>query len=339
MFRSKPKTASEWMVRVSSGRLSGRDQRDLESWLAQRPENRNEFEKSRRLWGLAAQLHDSPMARSLLEGDTPSTGSRGWLAGSTWNRYLVSGAAAAAVILVSVLAYPQIAHFLSSSPITADRAATARGEVANYTLPDGSTLTLDAASAVRIAYSDKQRVVYLSGGEGFFDVKHNPARPFVVVAGKKRVTVAGTKFNVDYFPGESNMEVAVVEGLVNVTFPTPEARYKTMPVKQNEVVRFPANGTAVRRPISAVRASAWREGELYFDDTQLGEFLAGVNRHLQKPLVVSDPEMVKRTVTGKFRAGDLNAVLLSLNDLYGLKGKELSDKWLLVEDSKISRPN
>lgn len=339
MFRSKPKTAAEWMVRISAGRLSGRDQRDLEKWLAQKPENRRELEKSRRLWGLATQLHDSPTARSLLERDEISNEPKGWLAGRTLNRYALPTAVAAVAALVSVVALPRIEQFLASSRIAADGVATGRGEIANYTLPDGSTLTLEAASAVRIAFNDKQRVVYLSRGEGFFDVKHNPDRPFIVVAGRKRVVVAGTKFNVDFFPKESDMEVAVVEGLVNVTFPTPNAGYRTMPIKQNEVVRFPASGSTVRRPISAARASAWREGKLYFDDAQLSEVLASVNRHFQKPLVVSNAEMGRKTVTGMFRAGDLNAVLVSLNDLYGLKGKELADKWLLVQDPKTPQPN
>ncbi len=187
MFRSKPKTAAEWMVRISSGKLSGRDRRDLEKWLAQKPENKKELERSRQLWSLSAQLHNSPTARSLLERDEVSKVSKGWLAGSTLNRYFVPAAAAAAVILVSFLILPQIERFLSSSRIAADRATTAHGEIANYTLPDGSTLTLAAASTVRIAFNDKQRIVYLSGGEGFFDVKHNPDRPFIVVAGKKRV--------------------------------------------------------------------------------------------------------------------------------------------------------
>jgi transmembrane sensor len=133
--------------------------------------------------------------------------------------------------------------------------------------------------------------------------------------------------------------VAVVEGLVNVTFPTSSAVNKTVPIKQNEVVLFPADGSTVRRPISASHASAWREGKLYFDGAQLSEVLASVNRHLQKPLVVSNPEIGKRTVTGVFQAGDLNAVLMSLNDLYGLKGRELADKWLLVQDPKVSPPN
>jgi len=336
MLRSKPKTAAEWMVRISAGQLSGTDQRDLDQWLEQKPENKAELEKSRQLWRLSAQLRDSPMAQALLERDDLAEHPKVWRGAGALHRYALP-IAAAAVILVALVALPQIERFFSRN--SADAITTARGEIGNYTLPDGSTLTLDAATSVRIAFSDKERVVYLDRGEGFFDVKHNPARPFIVVAGNKRVVVAGTKFNVDYFPKERDMEVAVVEGLVNVTFPTPHAGNSIMPIKQKEVVQFPANGSTIRRPISAAHASAWREGKLYFDDAQLGEVLASVNRHLEKPIVVSNPEMGRRTVTGMFKAGDRNAVLLSLNDLYGLKGKELADRWLLVQDSKASQPN
>lgn len=340
MFRSKPKTAAEWMVRISAGELSGPDARDLETWLAQKPENRRDLEQSRKLWSLSAQLRDSPTARALLQGGQAGKNSEGWAVGSSRNRYLAAAAAAAAVILVAFLALPRIEEFLSLSRIAADGGATtARGQIANYTLPDGSTLTLGAASSARVAFNDRQRIVYLDKGEGFFDVKHNRDRPFIVVAGQKRVVVTGTKFNIDYFPKNSAMEVAVVEGLVNVTFPAANAGQKTMPIKQDEVIRFPANGSVDRRPMSAARAAAWREGKLYFDDAELSEVLAGANRYFPKPVMVSNPDMGKRTVTGMFRAGDLNAVLASLNDLYGLKAKELADRWLLVQDSKASRPD
>jgi transmembrane sensor len=340
MFRSTPKTAAEWMVRISSGELSGRDGRALEKWLALKPENRSDLERSRKLWSLSAELRNSSRARSLLQSDQAANTSKGGPVNGSLSRYLVPAAAAAAVILAAFLTLPQIGQILPTSRIAADGGATtARGEIANYTLPDGSTLTLGAASSARIAFNDKQRIIYLNKGEGFFDVKHNPDRPFIVVAGKKRVIVTGTKFNVDYFPRNSAMEVAVVEGLVNVSFPAQNAGQKTMPIKQNEVVRFPANGSVVRRPTSAARVAAWREGKLYFDDAELSEVLAGANRYFPKPVMVSSPEMGKRTVTGMFRAGDLTAVLTSLNDLYGLKGKELSDRWVLIQDSKVSRPN
>jgi transmembrane sensor len=340
MFSDKPKNAAEWMVRISAGKLSDQDQRSLEIWLAQKPENKAALEKARQLWSLSAQLRNSATARSLLASAESPSPSQRVFTHRTFGRYLATAAAAAAAIVVIFSGLPRIEQFLSSPKVLRNGgAATSRGENANYTLADGSRLTLSAATTVRIAFNDKERIVFLTGGEGFFDVKHNPDRPFIVIAGKRRVVVAGTKFNVDYLPDQSDMAVAVVEGLVNVTYPTARAGNQTIPIKQDAVIQFPANGSAVRRPISPARASAWREGKLYFDDAPLSEVLASVNRYSSKPLMVSNPEMQKLTVTGMFRAGDLKAVLMSLNDLYGVKSKELADRWLLTPDSNPASPN
>lgn len=338
MFRSIPKTATEWMVRISSGELSGRDRRNLEKWLAQKPENQRDLEKSRQLWSLSAQLRSSPTARSLLDRDEAVEGSRTRPGSRFAIQYLVPTAAIAVALVAAVLLRPQITQLLSAPRTVMQEAATARGQVGSYTLPDGSTLTLGAASSVRIAFNDKERVVYLSGGEGFFDVRHTPDRPFIVVAGQKRVVVTGTKFNVDFLPKENTIEVAVVEGLVNVTSPSVSAGSKTRPVKQNEVYQFSSDGSAVRRPISAAHASAWREGKLYFDNVRLSEVLANLNRYSAKPVMIGNADMGKLTVTGMFPAGDLHAVLVSLNALYGLKGVEHEDRWVLLPDANASPP-
>lgn len=247
----------------------------------------------------------------------------------------------AVLAVMALIAAPQIERLLFGSRLSNDDAArTALNQITTYTLPDDSTLTLAAASSVRVSFTKQERVVFLDDGEGFFDVKHIPGRPFIVVTGNKRVRVTGTQFNVDYYSANHSMEVAVVEGQINIISNkrTREGNDVT-PVGTNEVFLFPASGTAVRQPLSAEHASAWRMRKLYFDDATLTDVLAGVNRYLQKPLVASSPEIERLTLSGMFRAGDIKAVLLSLNDLYGLKGREVHDKWLLVQGHQPPQAN
>lgn len=207
-------------------------------------------------------------------------------------------------------------------------------------MPDDSVLTLAAASSVRISFTRKQRLVFLDRGEGFFDVRHIPGRPFIVTTGNKRVVVTGTKFNVDYHQSERAIEVAVIEGRINVISHKQEHGKKDVTsVGTHEVFLFPASGSAIREPLSAEHACAWRMRKLYFDDATLKDVLSSVNRYFQKPLVVRDPQMEKLTISGMFQAGDIKSVLLSLNDLYGLKGYETRDKWLLVQDKQPVRYN
>src|SRR6185437_2549591 len=63
-------------------------------------------------------------------------------------------------------------------------------------LADGSQISLDADTAVSVVYSDTERRVQLENGKAYFEVKHNPGWPFVVVAGAHQITDIGTAFMV-----------------------------------------------------------------------------------------------------------------------------------------------
>src|SRR5690606_5004009 len=59
------------------------------------------------------------------------------------------------------------------------------------------------------------REVHLEG-EGFFDIKHDPTRPFVVTSGNLTTTVLGTAFNIRALPNDDRIVVTVIRGKVQV---------------------------------------------------------------------------------------------------------------------------
>jgi len=342
MFRARPKTAAEWVARLSAGPISARDKHSLARWVAGRPDRLRELESSSLLWKISGALDGSPIARSYLEQDmglekAPS----GRLQNKAFSHVFILPALAAVLAVLALVTVPQIEKLLSGARLSNGRIAhTSLNQIATYTLPDGSVLTLAAASSLRVSFTKQERVVFLDDGEGFFDVKHIPGRPFIVVTGNKRVQVTGTQFNVDYYSASHSMEVAVVAGQINVISSRQAHDTNTVtPVGTNEVFLFPANGSAVRQPLSAEHASAWRRRKLYFDDATLTDVLASINRYSKKPLVADSPEMAQLRLSGMFDAGDVKSVLLSLNDLYGLKGQETRDKWLLVQGHQPSQAN
>jgi transmembrane sensor len=342
MFRARPKTAAEWFVRLSAGPISAGDKRALARWLAGKPDRLREFENINLLWRISGSLDGSQIARSYLANDIslkekPTSRSR---KKALRHVYIPSALAAALAVLVAI-GMPQIEKMLYGPWLSNGRTAhTTLNQITTYKLPDGSVLTLAAASSVRVSFTKKERVIFLDDGEGFFDVKHIPGHPFIVVTGNKRVQVTGTQFNVDYYSARHSMEVAVVAGRINVISSGPAHDMGgATSVGASEVFLFPANGSAVRRPLSAEHASAWRRRKLYFDDATLADVLAGVNRYSKKPLVAGSPEIAQLTLSGMFDAGDVKSVLLSLNDLYGLKGRETQDAWLLVQDHQPTRAN
>ena len=86
-------------------------------------------------------------------------------------------------------------------------------------LPDGSKLWLNAGSKVQYAaaFANDKRELTLSG-EAYFDVKHDPAHPFIIHTGRLDVKVLGTSFNIKAYPGDSLTETTLIRGKVEVDF-------------------------------------------------------------------------------------------------------------------------
>ncbi len=72
--------------------------------------------------------------------------------------------------------------------------STTIGGRETLTLDDGSQIELNTNTSVRVAYGANQRNVWLDKGEAYFRITHDPAHPFMVTLGDKRVTDLGTKF-------------------------------------------------------------------------------------------------------------------------------------------------
>jgi ferric-dicitrate binding protein FerR (iron transport regulator) len=83
-------------------------------------------------------------------------------------------------------------------------------------LPDSSVVILHAGSQLQVdttGFNKEGRHVTLTG-EAYFDIAHNPARPFVIKVNNLTVTVLGTAFNIKQV-GDS-VAVTVTRGKVQV---------------------------------------------------------------------------------------------------------------------------
>lgn len=327
---SFPSTASGWVVRLRSRRLSHEEQHHLNNWLAGDERRRRELEEAQATWQLATQLRTDPAARAHLLHDAERTFQfRRWLRTTPFGSTAVISrlaAAAAAVVLVfssrEVTQIPQLENY--------GHAETTIGRIESYALPDSSEIMLAADSEMTVAFSQSIRETTLNRGEVFFDVRHENDRPFLIKAGSHQVLVTGTKFNVDYDATLDAIEVAVVEGAVNVGLqPGSLSRPGVEKVAAGQVILFTASGEIVVRNIKATQASAWRSHILYFDRTSLREVLREVNRYAPKPLVFTATDLEPLTLTGEFDAGDIAGVLFSLREIHEIDAFESTDHWAL----------
>jgi transmembrane sensor len=191
------------------------------------------------------------------------------------------------------------------------------GEVRRISLEDGSTVLLNTASEVMVAFSKRQRNVRLIHGEALFEVAHDKTRPFVVAADDTTIRAVGTAFAVRL--DSAQVDVTVTEGVVEVanSVVKPTTGAAGSPASARNPNRVSANERVViasaRSPqISAIapaeadRHLAWREGLVSFDGESLRAAVAEINRHNRRQIVIDDSALAEKPIVGVFRTTDLD---------------------------------
>jgi transmembrane sensor len=180
--------------------------------------------------------------------------------------------------------------------------STAVGGHETVSFADGSRIELNTNTSLRTRMTTKERIVWLERGEAFFQVRHDPAHPFIVYAGNHRVTDLGTKFTVRRDSGR--LEVAVVQGRVRFDG---AAQKKPALLTPGDVAVATANSLSVTRESTKDLTNnlGWRSGLLVFRHATLAQAAAEFNRYNRVKLVVPDPQTAALKIYGVFRTGSI----------------------------------
>lgn len=290
--------AAEWAVRTDHAPLGPEEEAALDAWMAEDVRHFGAYARAcavlaqaRRAKALGPGFDSAADAISTLPEEAPAVSRR---------RALMIGgsaAAAAAVGFAGGLAWLGWGETVQ----------TRRGEIRLVPLADGSTMTLNTASRVEIAYDDSRRLVRLIEGEALFDVAKDKARPFVVEAGHTSVRALGTSFTVRRTEGQS-VKVLVREGVVAVSGPAVRAQVPVQLPANTKAELAPAALEPVRTasvsPAEVTRALAWREGMLAFEDLPLEQAVAEFARYSNTRITIADPAVAQETITGLFAANN-----------------------------------
>jgi transmembrane sensor len=183
-------------------------------------------------------------------------------------------------------------------------------------LGDGSTVELNTDTSLRVAVNSDRRIVWLDKGEAYFQIRHDPVRPFIVMAGNRRVTDLGTKFVVRREP--NRLQVAVVEGRVWLDATAGKSQSALVSADQSAIATADAISVIRKPEAKLANRLGWRHGVLVFDNTTLAEAAAEFNRYNQRKLVVSDSVAAAQTIGGTFPKNDVHAFTRVTHEILGL---------------------
>jgi len=307
--RSIREAAAEWAVLLADDALDDGQQQALQQWLQADARHAEALAFARRTWAALGSLPaDKPLRRRALPvAPELARHPRRHARLRRW------GAAACLALLLGGLGLTQSERLLL--PLLADH-RTASGEVRSLTLADGSEVTLDSASAIRLDYSAGQRRIELLAGAAIFQVAPQADRPFVVEAAGGSTQALGTRFVVQREAGAGAL-VGVLEHAVQVTAADQQRR-----LQEGDSLRYDAAGLhdAV---LDLQRVTSWQRGLLVFDRQPLGQVIEQLNRYRPGYILIGSDAIAQREVSGVFRLDGLDDALATLTREMQLQHREL----------------
>lgn len=177
--------------------------------------------------------------------------------------------------------------------------SSALGQLETIALADGSSVTLDAASRIKVSWHLRTRQVELLSGQVLFDVAKAQYRPFLTLAGDTRITVLGTRYSVHR--QQQDVHVAVAEGAVSV-----RSGRSHVQLGGGSQVRVSDGQLGAVAVVDGSTVSGWAKGRLVFDRTPLAEVLDALRRHKGIRIQLTDPTLAALPVSGSYYSNQLD---------------------------------
>ncbi len=284
--------AAEWVIRLGGPPLTSDEKRAFDTWRSASPEHDAAYSRASALWS---------------DLDVGTRQKR-----ATRRRNATIGATIGVIGLVFLFTQGDL-EWLGLDRWRADY-TTATGEIRTVSLPDGSTAQLDSHTALAIHYGAAERRIVLIDGDAWFRVAPLDAmehRPFVVEASHGTSTALGTQFMVEREP--DSVRTTVTEHSVRVVTRTPDGLTHSVVVGVGRSVRYRRDGSLQTLQAAPVEAmTAWRSGQLVFDNAALSDVIARLNRYRRGRIMLMGARLRDRRVSGVFSCSDIDGAVFSI---------------------------
>jgi transmembrane sensor len=198
-----------------------------------------------------------------------------------------------------------------SSPLTIDHSPLTNtlnvprgGGLVPLTLTDGTRVWMNTASVLKYpaAFTGNERIVELTG-EAYFEVAHDPQRPFRVRTKNMTIQVLGTAFNVNSYDDDEQQNVVLVNGSVALTVPGKTGMVNKQ-LAPGQLAGFePATHKLSVTAVNTEEYVSWRKGYLIFRQTSLEQIIRRLGRYYDVQVNTAVLAAKKETFSGRLDMG------------------------------------
>lgn len=295
-----------------SGEGSTDEERQMQDWLVQHPQNQEEFEKIKRVWETSGQIGATPIdvdaewakfrAKHFNEQKAEPRVIR-----FPFGRTAIFVAAAAAVLIGLFVG---VRYFASPETYS-----TGAGQRLLVSLEDGTEVVLGESSVLQVSrnFNKEKREVELQG-EGFFTVAKNPHKVFEITGPQTGIRVLGTEFHLT--ADKAKNAVGVAEGKV---------AYWTFNLADTLILTKGEEGVVAQNKLTGRKTSSpnfdsWKTGSFIFENEPVAEVLESLqDRYVFNVANSQKLENSGCRFSGKFKNQPLEEVLSELALVMGLE--------------------
>lgn len=177
-----------------------------------------------------------------------------------------------------------------------------------YNLADGTKVWLNSDTELRFptTFSDKERHVYLTKGEAYFDVSKDKKRPFIVSTTQGNIKVYGTQFNVTNYENEQ-FSTVLVEGSIGFK----PAKGKELRLEPSQRLTVDNDSQEIKvETVDTSLYTAWKQRMFVFKGQTLEEIMKILARWYDFTPVFSSDDIRNIRLSGRlYRYDDIRTLL------------------------------
>jgi len=311
--------AVDWLQKLTSGEMTPQDAAALKLWRERSSLHEAAFVEAKQLWRTAGIAGHVMFGSG--EGFEARLDALG-LRRRTMNRRAMLGGGVAALAAASAFAVirPPFALWPSLSELNSDY-RTGTGEQRRVTFSGDVAISLNTQTslAVRSAKEAENRIELIAG-EASFSTSTQAARSLVVLAADGSASASSGHFDVRYTAhGErSPVSVTCLEGAVRV-----ERGNDVTDLQPGQRVHYHLAGVGQIAAVDPQAASEWQRGFVEFRGTPIAEVVEEINRYRPGRIILMNPDLGQKQVSGRFRIDQMNEALSGLKRAFGAKLRQL----------------
>ena len=320
---------NELLRKYLSGNCSDGEKALVEEWLKQSPDNQIVYDDYKQLWNYTAIDNTN----SVVDVD------KGWeelnrrirVAESISidildrkhilrKRFIYILTRVAAVFLVAFGLFYIFNSINSQKPESINYVAAEIPEQA-LQLEDGSKVYMNKGAKITYpeSFTSNNRKISFEG-QAFFEVAHNPDKPFIISSGELEIEVMGTSFSFCTCTEGNEMVLHLESGKVRFSSINTGNR-----IVKEQLILMPGqmgiyskeNGTICRSEFENQNYLAWKTGVLEFKKTPLPEVFDVLER-TYKLRIISDKSIEDLSLTACFDNETPESIFESLHTIFGI---------------------